>query len=241
MAKIILWVTGPIASIIMGVLIQMIIFDDANIDPQLFGNIIGSTIAALVWSLYLSKSKRVKNTYHNFTIETVNTSGTEITTKFNNNDSENESMTGKAAYGNSENLTSSIYKKGTEAANLANNYVNKKAIKLTTNPMGMKVIVNDQHSNDLTPMEFSLQGDEIYIQYYFKEVLIAQKKYNTPFIENNKIFEDFLQKVNELPPEYRDKYHCIRCDFKFQGFYDKCQNCQKDDLVVKIENSRINT
>lgn len=64
-AKIILWVTGPLATIIMGVSVPSIIFGiDEFISPELVGQVIGSMIAVGIWTVYLAKSKRVRNTYN---------------------------------------------------------------------------------------------------------------------------------------------------------------------------------
>ena len=66
-AKIILWITGPVASIVMAILIPFIIFGKAEpSDPKFFGGFVASLVAASIWTAYLSKSKRVRNTYGNF-------------------------------------------------------------------------------------------------------------------------------------------------------------------------------
>jgi hypothetical protein len=62
-AKILLWVIGPLASLFMGVLIPMYVFGKVEPDPQFIGNLIASVIGALIWTAYLSRSKRVKATY----------------------------------------------------------------------------------------------------------------------------------------------------------------------------------
>jgi hypothetical protein len=63
-AKAILWVTGPGSSIVMGVLIPFTIFGEFNaMDNQFLGAFIGSVLAAAIWTIYLAKSKRVRNTY----------------------------------------------------------------------------------------------------------------------------------------------------------------------------------
>lgn len=63
-AKTILWVTGPGASIILGVVVPLAAFDGTDgLDGEIFGSLIGSILAATIWTLYLSRSKRVRNTY----------------------------------------------------------------------------------------------------------------------------------------------------------------------------------
>ena len=62
-AKIILWVIGPITSIVMGIFLPLLIFGKTEPDPQFIGGMIASIIAAAIWTAYLSKSKRVLATY----------------------------------------------------------------------------------------------------------------------------------------------------------------------------------
>lgn len=62
-AKIILWVIGPLASLILGVFLPVLIFGKSEPDPQFVGSMIASIIAAAIWTAYLSKSQRVKATY----------------------------------------------------------------------------------------------------------------------------------------------------------------------------------
>lgn len=63
-AKAILWATGPGASVVLGLLVPAAIFGGAGaLDGQVVGGLIGSVIAATIWTLYLSRSKRVRNTY----------------------------------------------------------------------------------------------------------------------------------------------------------------------------------
>lgn len=70
----ILWITGPLASILIGVIIPFFVFGKAagSIIPagvwtaylaEFTGTFIASLIPAGVWTAYLSKSKRVRNTY----------------------------------------------------------------------------------------------------------------------------------------------------------------------------------
>lgn len=62
-ARIILWVIGPLASLILGIFLPVLIFGKSEPDPQFVGSMIASIIAAAIWTAYLSKSKRVKATY----------------------------------------------------------------------------------------------------------------------------------------------------------------------------------
>jgi hypothetical protein len=63
-AKAILWITGPIAAIVLGLGIPIAIFGEAAFDaPEFISGLIVSGIAAGIWTAYLSKSKRVRNTY----------------------------------------------------------------------------------------------------------------------------------------------------------------------------------
>jgi len=67
-AQIILWIIGPLSTLVMGVVIPAIVFDEYDFgDPEILGAIIGSligtSIGAGIWTAYLAKSKRVRNTY----------------------------------------------------------------------------------------------------------------------------------------------------------------------------------
>jgi hypothetical protein len=63
-AKLMLWVAGPLGSLILGIAVPTIVFSDAStIDPSFLGTFIGSVIAASLWTAYLRYSKRVRNTY----------------------------------------------------------------------------------------------------------------------------------------------------------------------------------
>ena len=62
-AKILLWVAGPAASVVMGIFLPLVIFGKIESDPQFFGAFIGSVLAAVIWTAYLSRSRRVKATY----------------------------------------------------------------------------------------------------------------------------------------------------------------------------------
>ena len=62
-AKILLWVIGPVASIVMGLLIPLVVFGKIESDPQFLGALVASVIVSAIWTAYLSKSRRVKATY----------------------------------------------------------------------------------------------------------------------------------------------------------------------------------
>lgn len=62
-AKILLWVIGPTSNLVMGIILPLAVFGKMEFDPQIFSAIIASSVMATIWTLYLSKSKRVKSTY----------------------------------------------------------------------------------------------------------------------------------------------------------------------------------
>ncbi|ABQ27052.1 DUF2569 family protein [Geotalea uraniireducens] len=65
-AKAILWLTGPVASINLAIIIPFIIFGKTEAgNPQFIGGFFASVVGAIIWTVYLSKSKRVRNTYCN--------------------------------------------------------------------------------------------------------------------------------------------------------------------------------
>ena len=65
-AKQILWITGPLALIVMAVIIPLSVFGKTEaVSPEFIGAFIASLISAGIWTAYLSKSKRVRNTYGN--------------------------------------------------------------------------------------------------------------------------------------------------------------------------------
>ena len=64
-AKVLLWITEPAATVILGYFIPLLIFRMFATDTQFTGNLIASTIMAGSWTAYLSKSKRVQATYGN--------------------------------------------------------------------------------------------------------------------------------------------------------------------------------
>jgi Kef-type K+ transport system membrane component KefB len=60
---VVLWIVGPVASLILGMLLPILIFGKSEPNPQFIGTMIASVIAATIWTTYLYKSKRVKSTY----------------------------------------------------------------------------------------------------------------------------------------------------------------------------------
>lgn len=62
-AKIVLWLIGPIASFVVGMLVPLLAFGKPLVDVQVVSNIVASAITAAIWTTYLSKSKRVRATY----------------------------------------------------------------------------------------------------------------------------------------------------------------------------------
>jgi hypothetical protein len=62
-AKWILWITGPAASLVLGVLVPKMALGEWGVDAKVVGGLIASVIATAIWTTYLSKSKRVRNTY----------------------------------------------------------------------------------------------------------------------------------------------------------------------------------
>ncbi|GFE62628.1 DUF2569 domain-containing protein [Geobacter sp. AOG2] len=65
-AKIILWIIGPLASIVLSVIIPKIVLGNTKtFGADSLSDILTSFLAASIWTIYLSKSKRVRNTYSN--------------------------------------------------------------------------------------------------------------------------------------------------------------------------------
>lgn len=63
-ARIVLWVIGPVSSIVIGALVPFAVLRQSAVsDPQFIGSFIASVIVAAVWTSYLSNSKRVRATY----------------------------------------------------------------------------------------------------------------------------------------------------------------------------------
>jgi hypothetical protein len=62
-AQIVLWLLGPGGVLLRGIVIPFLAFGRLAPLSQLLGWLIASTAAAAIWSLYLSKSRRVRVTY----------------------------------------------------------------------------------------------------------------------------------------------------------------------------------
>src|SRR6267142_2527427 len=63
-AKAILWISGPVGSLVMGVLVPLATFGKSNVgDAQFVGGLLAAVLTATVWTAYLSKSKRVRVTF----------------------------------------------------------------------------------------------------------------------------------------------------------------------------------
>lgn len=63
-AKIILWIIGPVSLLVMSVLLPIVFIGTEAVDSARFiGSLIGSAIGVGIWTAYLNKSKRVRNTY----------------------------------------------------------------------------------------------------------------------------------------------------------------------------------
>lgn len=64
-ARFMLWLTGPIGVLIVGVIpwLTTIGIWKALLDVELMGAVVASSLAVAVWTMYLSKSKRVSATY----------------------------------------------------------------------------------------------------------------------------------------------------------------------------------
>jgi uncharacterized membrane protein YqaE (UPF0057 family) len=61
--------TGPLASIVLAIIIPYMVFGNTKgFGADTLGGIIASALAASIWTAYLSKSKRVRNTYSNYSI-----------------------------------------------------------------------------------------------------------------------------------------------------------------------------
>jgi len=63
-AKAVLWISGPVAVLILNVALPAIIFGELDVDGEpIIGALVGTVIVAAAWTAYLSQSVRVKNTY----------------------------------------------------------------------------------------------------------------------------------------------------------------------------------
>lgn len=73
-AQAILWISGPVGSLVISVLVPLVTFGNSNVgDAQFVGALLASVIAAAVWTAYLSRSKRVRITFaHCVLVEPAN-------------------------------------------------------------------------------------------------------------------------------------------------------------------------
>ncbi|MCL4844907.1 MAG: DUF2569 family protein [Acidobacteria bacterium] len=62
-AQLALWVIGPLATVVIGLVLPRAIVGDADAGPEFIGGLIASALVASVWTAYLSRSKRVNATY----------------------------------------------------------------------------------------------------------------------------------------------------------------------------------
>jgi len=63
-AKLVLWLSWPVAALFMGVIVPIATLGKpCAADSPIWGGLIASIISARIWTAYLSKSKRVHNTY----------------------------------------------------------------------------------------------------------------------------------------------------------------------------------
>lgn len=62
-AQVVLWVIGPAKNFALSLILPVVIFGHSSFDGQALGALLASAIVALIWTLYLQLSKRVKATY----------------------------------------------------------------------------------------------------------------------------------------------------------------------------------
>lgn len=63
-AIVVLWLTGPVGSFVMGYAIPLLTLRESSAGQPLFiMSMLASFVGATVWTVYLLKSKRVRNTY----------------------------------------------------------------------------------------------------------------------------------------------------------------------------------
>jgi hypothetical protein len=60
------WIIGPLSELVMGLLLPVLFapIRFADLAPEILGSVLGSAIYAGVWTAYLKRSQRVKNTFH---------------------------------------------------------------------------------------------------------------------------------------------------------------------------------
>ena len=61
-AKVALWLVGPFAALMYGIVIPLMVVEAAPAEEAVFA-VIASAISAAIWHVYLSRSVRVRNTY----------------------------------------------------------------------------------------------------------------------------------------------------------------------------------
>lgn len=64
-AKLALWISAPIATLVQLVVVPFSVFGNLNAvdSARVVGSFFGAVVVALIWTAYLSRSKRVRNTY----------------------------------------------------------------------------------------------------------------------------------------------------------------------------------
>lgn len=63
-AVLVVWVTGPVGTLVMGYAIPLLTLGESSARQPLFiGSLFASLLGAGVWTAYLLKSRRVRNTY----------------------------------------------------------------------------------------------------------------------------------------------------------------------------------
>ncbi len=62
-AKWAIWISGPAGAFVLGAFLPWMMFGSANPDESFWGAFLGGIVFAVIWTTYLSKSKRVEQTY----------------------------------------------------------------------------------------------------------------------------------------------------------------------------------
>ncbi len=70
-AKVLLWVIGPVASLVLGHVIPLLVFGEFDFERDIVVDLAGSVVWSGLWTAYLSKSRRVLATYGGDRRETV--------------------------------------------------------------------------------------------------------------------------------------------------------------------------
>lgn len=64
-----LWLCGPVSAVAIGIAVPLLTFgaylkaEDVIGDSEVLGGVLGSTVVAIIWTIYLANSKRVRDTY----------------------------------------------------------------------------------------------------------------------------------------------------------------------------------